>query len=315
MKRRNFIGSTLAAGMAGTLSASSISCTQPASTEKITGIVDCHIHFWAKDKKRFPYDKNPQYTPEQSTTHEEWENDRVGTGISMAIHVNGAPYRLNHSYLFHTLEIAPKTLRGVCLVNPNVPEGLRLFEEMVRKNNHVVGARLQTQWYWGVEWESPHLDTFWKKIGEMDKVIQLNLQAQFIWQLERLVKKYPDTRVVIDHLGLERTKSIVDYLKLLDISAYPNVYMKLSTLNRWRNPVDSQSGLYLPYENLKPLINEIVRRFTPRRLIWGSCLPRGGMGSEHYTGLLKEVLYFIDSLSPDEQRQILVKAPRRLFKL
>ncbi|MCL5019213.1 MAG: amidohydrolase [Patescibacteria group bacterium] len=308
MNRRNFITSTLAAGLTGVLPASSEIKTQAGSQSKIAGIVDCHIHFWAKDKKQYPYDPNPQYAPEQSTTPEEWESDRQGAGIGIAIHVNGAPYKLNHNYFFHTLKIAPKTLRGVVLVNPNVPEGLAQFEKMVEQNNHVVGARLQTQWAWDISWDSPHLGSFWKRLGEIDKVVQVNVQSEFAWNLERMIKKFPDTRVVIDHLGLERSKSIPGYSKLLELGKYPNVYMKLSNFS-------SLSGQEPPCENLVPLINEILEHFTPKRVVWGSCLQQGGLGSEHYIKLINEVLYFLKSLSIDEQKQVLAEAPKRLFRI
>lgn len=308
MKRRKFLRTSVFTGLSGLVTASAGIIPGYAADPKIRDIVDCHIHFWAKDKNRFPYDPNPQYAPEQSTTPEQWESDRQRTGIEMAIHVNGAPYKLNHSYLFHTLEIAPNTIRGIVLLNPNVPEGLKKFEKMVERNNHVVGARLQTQWAWDVSWGSAQLDTFWNRLGRMDKVVQVNVQSKFAWELERMVRKYPGTRVVIDHLGLERSQSIKDYFKLLELGAYPNVYMKLSTLPH-------RSERNAPYSDLVPVINEILSRFTPRRIVWGSCLQEGGRGNAHYKKLLHEVLYFLKSLSIDEQKQILAEAPRRLYNL
>ncbi|MFC1692488.1 amidohydrolase family protein [Candidatus Latescibacterota bacterium] len=279
-----------------------------ADNNSINGIVDTHIHLWARDKKRFPYQPDSTYSPDYASTVEQWENDRIGTGISMAIFVQGAPYGDDPRFLFHCLEKAPQSFRGVCLVNPNVPEGSRILEENIQKNNHIVGVRLQTSWLWGIEWNSPHLEAFWKKVGELDKVLQIHLEPEFSWNFERMVKKYPETRVVIDHLGRPRSGDAVNYMQLLTTSRYPNVFMKLSSFS----PESKQEP---PHDKLKPLIDEIIRRFTPKRLVWGSNQYRGGMGSDAYKRLLNKALWFLDELSIDEKRQIFVDNPRRLYKM
>ena len=96
--------------------------TSSSASNDITGIIDTHIHLWAKDKKRFPYQENPLYAPTIASTVELWEEDRKRTGIEMAIFVQGAPYGPDHSFIFHCLNKAPDTLRGVCVVDPNSPD-------------------------------------------------------------------------------------------------------------------------------------------------------------------------------------------------
>ena len=99
----------------------------------------------------------------------------------------------------------------------------------------------------------------------------------------------------------------MDYIKLLDISQYPNVYMKLSAFA-------DESRQDPPYEKLKPLIRELVQRFTTRRLVWGSAY-RSGMGSGAYAALVQRAMWLLDFLSIEELRQIFVENPRRLYKL
>ena len=127
------------------------------------------------------------------------------------------------------------------------------------------------------------------------------------WKLERLIKKYPGMRVVFDHMGLPRAGNPVDYEVMLGLSEYPNVYMKVSN-------IASQSGQNTPYKNLEPLLREIVRRFTVRRMVWGGNY-QGGMGSAAYAEQVATAARLMDFLSPEEQYQIFVETPRRLFKL
>ena len=273
----------------------------------ITDIADCHIHFWAKDKKRFPYSADPPYAPDYGSTSDQWDKDRVGAGISRGIFVLGAPYKTDHSFLFHSLKLAPDSLSGVCIIDPNVPEGAGILENMVHEHN-IVGVRLQTSWLWGVDWGSKHLDAFWKKAGDLDIVIQMHLEPEHTYEFEKPVKKYPGTRVVIDHLGRPRDGDAVNYMKLLDMSSYPNVYMKLSAFQ-------TESRQDPPHDILRPLIKLIVDRFTTRKLVWGGNLYRGGMGSEAYLALVEKARGLLDFLSIEEQKRIFVENPRRLYKI
>jgi predicted TIM-barrel fold metal-dependent hydrolase len=293
----------------GLLAASApfMSVAAQAAAMPFTDIVDCHIHLWARDKKRFPYQPNPRYSPDYASTADQWETDRKGAGISMGIFVSGAPYGDDPSFLYHSLELAPESLRGVCLVNPNLPESPRMLEKTVKGHN-IVGVRLQTDWLWRVEWGSPSLDSFWEKAGELEIVIQIHLDPEFNAELERMVNKYTGTRVVIDHLGRPRNGTAVDYMRLVDIAACPNVYMKLSAFQ-----TESQESP--PHAKLRPLIKELVRWFTPRRCVWGGNLYRGGMGSDAYAALVRKALWLLDFLSVEEQRQIFVENPRKLYKL
>ena len=99
----------------------------------------------------------------------------------------------------------------------------------------------------------------------------------------------------------------MDFLKLLEISEYPNVYMKLSAFA-------DESRQDPPYAKLKPLIRELVQRFTTRKLVWGGSY-RGGMGSDAYAGLVRNARDLLDFLSVKEQRMIFVENPHRLYKL
>jgi predicted TIM-barrel fold metal-dependent hydrolase len=272
----------------------------------LTDIADCHMHLWAADKKRFPYSADPPYAPDYGSTADQWDTDRVGAGISKGIFVLGAPYETDHSFLFHSLKLAPDSLSGVCIIDPNVPEGVVILEKMVHEHN-IVGVRLQTSWLWGVDWESRHLDAFWKKVGDLDIVLQMHLEPEHTPDFEKMLQKYPGTRVVIDHLGRPRNGDAVQYTQLLEMSAYSNVYMKMSAFQ-------TESREDPPHDILRPLVKLIVDRFGTLNLVWGSNLYRGGMGSTQYRALVEKARGLLDFLTMDEQRNIFVENPRRLYK-
>jgi len=57
----------------------------------VNGIIDTHIHLWAADRMKYPLAPNPMYDPGFASTIEQWEADREGTGIVMAIRADWSP--------------------------------------------------------------------------------------------------------------------------------------------------------------------------------------------------------------------------------
>ena len=278
-----------------------------AATPTINGVVDCHIHLWAADKEKFPFHPNAPYKPSYVSTIEQWLTDRQNSGVDKGVFVSGAPYQDDHRYVIHCMEKAPDSLRGTCLLNPNAPESPRRMANLVRGRNFVAARINFSDKINLAEWRDPNFEAFWEKVGELDMILQLYIHPGLSWELERMVKKYPDIPVLIDHMGRPRQGNPIDYEVLLGLSEYPNVYIKLCSLA-------DQSSQGLPYENLKPLFREIVRRFTPERMVWGGNY-QGGMGSTAYAESVQITARLLDFLPAEKQRQIFVETPRRLFKL
>jgi len=277
------------------------------SVRSINNIVDCHFHLWAKDKKRFPYQPNPRYAPEYVSTADQWDHDRVGAGISKGIFVSGAPYGDDPSFLYHSLKLAPDTLRGICLINPNVSGGIKQLEETVSGHN-IVGVRVQTSWLWGVDLDSPHLAAFWKRLGELNLVLQMHLEPEFNPQLAKMLSRFPDSRVVIDHLGRPRNGTAVDFMLLHNVAKNPHVFIKLSSF-------DTESQEDPPYLKIQPVVKELVEWFTPSRCVWGCNNYRGDMDSDGYLELVHHAQRMFDFLTIDEQKQIFCKTPYTLYHL
>ena len=142
----------------------------------------------------------------------------------------------------------------------------------------------------------------------MDKVLQIHMHPRWSRELERMVYKYPGTRVVIDHLGRPTSGDPVDYEITLGLADYPHVYMKTSAFNE-------HSRQEHPFDDLIPLLERVAERFTPRRMVWGSNLYVGNMGSAAYRALWELADHLHSFLSPEDRHQIFTETPKRLYKL
>jgi L-fuconolactonase len=88
--------------------------------------------------------------------------------------------------------------------------------------------------------------------------------------IDQLAVRYPDLRLVIDHLALIRVKdaaAFADLPKLLTLARHPNVAAKASAL-----PCFSSDPY--PYRNIHGYIRQVFEAFGPKRMFWGTDLTR-----------------------------------------
>ena len=148
-------------------------------------------------------------------------------------------------------------------------------------------------------------------------------------QATGIASRFPKLKLVVDHLGLRQPpldkaeeppfKSLPH---LLELSKFPNVYVKLCGL-----PALSREPY--PYTDVKPHLRSIVNAFGAERLMWASDTTRfagrigiGGYQNPHTVGdypgkhTYAESLHFIrdsDVLSASEKEEILGGAARKIL--
>jgi L-fuconolactonase len=127
----------------------------------------------------------------------------------------------------------------------------------------------------------------------------------------QLVRKFPQQRFVVDHLGLPdiRGKQISSWQSgLKELAALPNVFAKLSGLvyrahwQRWRP------------QDFAPYIDAALELFGPKRLMIGSNWPVCTVGGE-FKNIINAYLDGIRALSPQDQAEILGGTCVRCYRL
>ncbi len=127
----------------------------------------------------------------------------------------------------------------------------------------------------------------------------------------QLVRKFPQQRFVLDHLGLPdiRAGQLAPWMAGLKmLAACPNVFAKLSGLayradwQRWR------------LEDFDPYLDVALELFGPGRLMVGSNWPVCTVAGD-YDAVLGIVLNRVRALSKDEQAQILEGTCTHFYRL
>jgi predicted TIM-barrel fold metal-dependent hydrolase len=84
--------------------------------------------------------------------------------------------------------------------------------------------------------------------------------------VERLVEKFPDLTVVIDHMADSPLQRPAELEKLLALRRHPKVYVKIS--HSW-----SLSSQPYPYLDSQEQIKRVYASFGPKRLLAGTDWP------------------------------------------
>jgi len=89
--------------------------------------------------------------------------------------------------------------------------------------------------------------------------------------IDSIAARYPDLRLIIDHLGLVRPKvdheAFAHLSKLLALARRPNIAVKASA-------VADYSGEPYPFPILHGYLRQVFDAFGPKRMFWGSDLTR-----------------------------------------
>jgi predicted TIM-barrel fold metal-dependent hydrolase len=226
-------------------------------------------------------------------------------GVDYAVVVHPEPYQDDHRYLEHCLEVGKDKLKGTCLFFADRPGSLDRMTELVKRHEgRIVAARIHAYAPRRLPpFGKPELRAFWKHVGELGLAVQLHFEPRYAHGFEPLIKDFPKTTVIIDHLGRPFQGSPEEYAVVLGWAGLPNTIMKLSSL-----PAKEQ----YPHRDVGPVIRDLVKRFGPERLISGGGFGAGATGTS-YRAYRERVRSYLIDLSPEDQAKVLGGTAARLF--
>jgi predicted TIM-barrel fold metal-dependent hydrolase len=275
--------------------------------ERRSPIIDTHLHCFAgKDDPRFPYHPNGPYQPAEPATPEHLLRCMAKAGVDHAVVVHPEPYQDDHRYLEHCLGVGKDKLKGTCLFFADRPGSLdRMTDLAKRHEGRIVAARIHAYAPNRLPpFGKPELRAFWKHVGDLGLAVQLHFEPRYAPGFEPLIKEFPKTTVIIDHLGRPFQGTPEEYAVVLGWAGLPNTIMKLSSL-----PAREQ----YPHRDVGPVIKDLVKRFGPDRLIYGGGFNAGATGAS-YRAYRERVRSYLTDLSPEGQAKVVGGTAARLFR-
>lgn len=293
--RREFLKATAALTLTG--------CAGPAVVcgNRAPVVVDTHLHCFAgKDDPRFPYHANAPYKPEAPATPQRLLELMDGAGVDRAIVVHPEPYQDDHRYLEHCLEIGKGRLKGTCLFFAGRAQGMA---DLV-KRLPIVAGRIHA---YAPErlppFGKPELRALWKQIADLGLRVQLHFEPKHAPGFEPLIREFPGTTVIVDHLGRPLQGTPEEHAVVVGWGKLKNTVIKLSAF--------APNSQY-PHRDIAPSVRQLADAFGPDRMIYGGGFDEKAT-AESYRSTREKARSFISHFSADDQAKVLGGTAARLF--
>jgi predicted TIM-barrel fold metal-dependent hydrolase len=236
-------------------------------------LIDTHIHLF--DPNRFPYHPNAVYKPPPATL-EAYTRLVAEAKLDHTIIVHPEPYQDDHRYLEYCFahEPSPGYFKGTCLFDPIDPRTPARMVELTRRNpKRIVALRIHinrspndppttTGAIRDRDLRHPQMKKTWQAAHDIGLGIQIHFIPFWARQIGELVKQFPDTPVILDHLARSGQGTPAEYQDVLKLAKAGRVYMKFSG-------VRYSSKQAFPYKDVQPLVRRTFDAFGPDRMIWG----------------------------------------------
>jgi L-fuconolactonase len=227
-------------------------------------ILDPHVHVW-KHQAAFPFAAGAT-VPDYDATPEKLLDLMKANGVAKTVIIQVSHYRYDNRYLAAVLQQYPQFFQGVCRVDPLDPGAPDQLTRLTGENGFH-GVRLSPAGDASGDWiRGPLMAPLWKRCGELKVPMTLLMPISRIADVVKLVERFPDLTVVIDHMADCPVDRPEELEKLVGLVRYPKVLVKIS--HTW-----SLSREGYPWLDSQRLVRRLYDAFGPQRLMWATDWP------------------------------------------
>ncbi|MBW6399044.1 amidohydrolase [Roseomonas sp. HJA6] len=230
-------------------------------------IIDVQVHVYERDHPGRPW-KGKLHGPAE-VTGEDMVNAMDAVGVDGAIIVSiYAMYRFDGSYAVQVRNAHPDRFALVKPVDTNDPAVAEVIEDWARTDG-TVGIRIMMNQDVPQDPDDPGVARVLSTAGRLGLPVNLLARGRLA-QVEALAARHPDTRLVIDHLGLEQpfdppvpAEPFAELPLLLRLAPHRNVAVKISGAGTL-----SHAGY--PFPDIWDPLARIYDAFGFDRCMWGT---------------------------------------------
>jgi predicted TIM-barrel fold metal-dependent hydrolase len=281
-----------------------------AQQKKAGGAIDAHVHVWTPDVKRYPLAAGfsvedmqpPSFTPKELLAHAR------PVGVERIVLIQMSFYGFDNRYMLDTMRAFPGVFSGVAVIDEQAADATGTMRAL--KKQGVRGFRLYP-FERPVEpfLSSPGMAAMWKAGADEQLAMCMLINPDALELLDKMCQKYPDTPVVIDHLGRIGVDGVIrdaDVDNLCRLARHANAHVKVSAFY-------ALGKKKAPYTDLAPMIHRLVEAYSPKRLMWATDCPFQVQNGHTYRDSIELVRSRLDFLSADDREWLLRKTAQRVF--
>jgi L-fuconolactonase len=238
------------------------------------GVIDIHPHVISPDTQRYPRaplgGRASDWSQTRPVALEQMIAAMNSAGIDKAVLVQASTcYGHDNSYVADCVAAEPRRFAGVFSVDmlaADAPERIRYW-----KRRGLVGLRVFIAGHTTARearLDDPRSFAAWQCAAEEALPVCVQVRPPGLAQLEALLERFPDARVILDHMARPVLDDGPPYAKaesLLGLARYPNLFLKLTT----HNVRDARQGSATP----QSFFARVIEAFGAVRIAWGSNYP------------------------------------------
>lgn len=307
--RRDFLRSGTMAAVGVALARETAAIGAAGNGPPDIGHIDAHVHVWSGDTTRYPLKpgfpkeklRAPSFTPEDLFTHTR------PSGVTRVVLIQISYYGSDNSYMLDMMRRHEGVFSGVAVLDREQrprEKMLGLARQGVRGFRIGSGGLPADRWLDGED-----MAAMWACGAEGGLAMCPLINPEHLPALDRMCGRFPDTRVVIDHLariGIDGQFRDADIEMLCGLARHKNVHVKLSAFS-------SLGAREAPYRDLAPLIRRVLEAFGAERLMWGTDGPWQMMGGHTYRGSIDLIRSGLDFVTEEDRRWLLGRTAERVF--
>jgi predicted TIM-barrel fold metal-dependent hydrolase len=287
----------------------SIQETFVATPDRTDEYVDAHVHVWTPDRQHYPRsgrDRDARFETASFTPEQLFANAKP-CGVNRVVLIQMNFYGFDNSYMLDAIGKYKDAFRGVAVVDESAPDVSRTMRKLstlgIRGFRISSGTQSQT-WL-----ESPGMAAMWKCAAETSQAMCALVNPEDLPSLDRMCTRFPDTKVVIDHLarlGMAGPLRDSDVSMLCNLARHKHVHVKVSAFY-------ALGKKSYPYTDLADTIRRVRDAYSASRLMWGSDSPFQEENGNTYAGSIELVRDRLDFLTPDDRQWMLRKTAEEVF--
>ena len=277
-------------------------------------VVDTHVHVW-EISDRYPVGPtapNWKSLPDESGTAEELLAEMDDHGVERAVLVQTSWSTWDNGYIADSAARWPDRFVGHGLIDPQDPDNAKQVRYWMKERG-LKGFRFHPMYYPDEKvLTTPQNEALWETISELDAVIQFHLSAEFADQVAAIAKRYPNLRLLLDHMGYPRLSLPPEaFQPIVDLAGFLNICLKISD-------VKGRSEQEFPFSDVHPIIQRLHQAFGAERVLWGTGYPGHHRTKHNWLSLSDELALVregFDFLTDDEKKMMLGENVARIWRL
>jgi predicted TIM-barrel fold metal-dependent hydrolase len=274
--------------------------------------IDAHVHVWTPDTAHYPLaagykreDMNPRsFTPEDLFKHSRPAGvDRINL-IQMSF------YGFDNRYMLDMMALHKDTFAGTAVIDPHAKNADREMAELAKRRVRAFRIHPRLSKLPPARWlEPPGYAAMFAAGAKHNLAMSCLIDPDALPELDRMCKRYPDTPVIIDHLcriGVDGTVRDADVKALCAMAAHKRVMVKIGAFY-------ALGKKQAPYTDLGPMIQAVVKAFTPRRCMWETDCPFQVQNGHTYRDSIDLVRTRLAFLTNDDRDWLLRRTAEEFF--